>query len=170
MNPKRTHHSVNTYIDLVEKDIHALMKQSTKKPESNLTHKEHIAMKELAKRKNLIITNAHKGGAVVIIDRDSYIKEANPQLSDKTSYKQLTQDPTLQHSRMINQTIEKFKNERFLPKNIADGRKIITPKTPKICITPKIHKPNNTGRTVIISIGCHISKTLRFLITIANQW
>ena len=47
------------------------------------------------KRKDLIITNADKGGAVVIMDTDSYIKEANRQLSDKASYKQLTQDPTL---------------------------------------------------------------------------
>ena len=46
-------------------------------------------MEELAKRKDLIITNADKGGAVVIMDTDSYIKEANRQLSDKFSYKQL---------------------------------------------------------------------------------
>ena len=50
------------------------MKQPTKNLESNLTHKEHIAMEELAKRKELIITNVNKGGAVVI---DSYIKEVN---------------------------------------------------------------------------------------------
>ena len=44
-------------------------------------------MEELAKRK--------KGEAVVIMDTDSYIKEANQQLTEKASYKQLTQDPTL---------------------------------------------------------------------------
>ena len=67
-------------------------------------------MKELTKRKYLIITNASKAGAVVIVNTDSYIKEANQQLFDKKSYKQLTQDPTLQHNRMVNQNIESLKN------------------------------------------------------------
>ena len=51
-------------------------------------------MEELAKRKDLAITNADKGGAVIIMDTNSYIKEANQQLSHKASNKQLTQDPT----------------------------------------------------------------------------
>ena len=40
-------------------------------------------MEELAKRKDLIITNTDKGRAVVIMDTVSYIKEPNQQLSDK---------------------------------------------------------------------------------------
>ena len=105
-----TLYKYNIYTDLVENDINALMKEPTKKLKSNLTYKEHVAMEELAKRKDLIIINADKGGGVVIMDTDSYIKEASWQLSDKTSYKQITQDPTLQHNRMVNQTIERFKN------------------------------------------------------------
>ena len=66
-------------------------------------------MEELAKGKELIITNADKGGAVVIMGTGSYFKEANRQLLDKPSYKQLTQDRTYQHNRMVNQTIETFK-------------------------------------------------------------
>ena len=92
---------------------------------------------------------------MVIIDTDSYLKEANHQLSDEASYKQLSQDPTLQHNRMVNQTIERFKNEKLLPKKIGDGLKISIPKTPKFYISPKIHKPNNPGRPVINSIECH---------------
>ena len=46
------------------------MKKPIKKLKSNLTHKEHSAMEELANRKDLIITNADKGGAVVIVDTD----------------------------------------------------------------------------------------------------
>ena len=73
-------------------------------------------MEDLAKRKDLIITNADKGGTVVIIDTDSYIQEANRQLSDKTSYKQLTEDPTLRHNRMVNQTIGSKTKNYFLKK------------------------------------------------------
>ena len=49
----------------------------------------YATMEELAKRKDLAITNADKGGAVIIMDTDSYIKEANRQLYNKFSYKQL---------------------------------------------------------------------------------
>ena len=42
-------------------------------------------MEELAKRKDLIITNAEKGGAVILMDTGNYIKEANQQLSDKVT-------------------------------------------------------------------------------------
>ena len=81
----------------MENDINALMKQPTKKLKSNLTYKEHVTTEELAKKKDLIITNADKVGAVVIMDIDSYIKEANRQLSVQASYKQLIQDPTFKH-------------------------------------------------------------------------
>ena len=106
-------------------------------------------MEEPAKRKDLIITSADKGGAVVIMNTDCYIKEANRHLSDKTSYKQLTHDPTLQHNRMVNWTIERFKNEKLIPQK----------KTPKFYISQKIHKPNNPGRP----IECHTSEISRFV-------
>ena len=104
------------------------MKQPTKKLKSNLTYKKHIAMEELVKRKDLVITNADKDGAVVIMGTDSYIEEAKWQLTEKTSYKQLTQDPIIQHNKMVNQTIERFKNEKLLPKETADGLKISNPR------------------------------------------
>ena len=53
----------------MENDINALMEQPPKKLNSKLTLKENIVMEELAKRKDLIITNADKGRAVVIVDR-----------------------------------------------------------------------------------------------------
>ena len=70
-------------------------------------------MEELPKTKDLIITNANKGGVAVIMDRDNSIKEANRQLSHKATYKKLTQDPVLQHNRMVNQTIERFRKRKF---------------------------------------------------------
>ena len=54
MNPKETYHTVNTYINLVENEINALMKQPIKKLKSNLINKEYIVMEKLAKKKDLI--------------------------------------------------------------------------------------------------------------------
>ena len=133
--PKESHHTVSTYVDLAESDINGLMKQPAKKLKYNLTYKEHTAMQELSKSKDFIITNADKGGTVVIMDTYSYIKEANKQLSDRASYKQLTQDLTLQHNRMINQTIERLKNEIILPKKNCRWSKSRSPKDNKLHFT-----------------------------------
>ena len=97
------------------------------------------------------------------MDTNSYIEEANQQLSVKTSHKQLTQDPILQHNRMANQTIERFKNEKLLPKKTVDGLKISNPKTPKFYISPKIHKPNNPGRRPVINLIELHTKISRFV-------
>ena len=77
------------------------------------------------------------------MNTDGQIKEANRQLSDNTSYKQLTQDSTLQHNRMVNQTVKRFKNEKLLPQETANDLKVSNPKTPKFYISPLIYKPNN---------------------------
>ena len=52
--------------------------KNMKNPKPNLSKGEQQAMEELAKRKNIIITNADKVGAVVITDVENYINEANP--------------------------------------------------------------------------------------------
>ena len=40
---------------------------------------------KLSKREDIIITNAEKGGAVLIVNRNDYIKEAKRQLNEKAS-------------------------------------------------------------------------------------
>ena len=91
-----------------------------KNPKPNLSKGEQKAMEELAKRKDIIITNADKGGAVVIMDVEKYINEANRQLSDERNYKKLQEDTTLQHSNSVNDTIDRFKKENLISKKLAD--------------------------------------------------
>ena len=52
-------------------------------------------MEELAKREDIMITNAEKSGAVVIMNIEKQISEANRQLPDKRNYKKLEEDSTL---------------------------------------------------------------------------
>ena len=105
--------------------------KNVKNPKFNLSNGQKEAMKYLAKRRDIIITTADKGGAVVIMNTENYIKEANRQLSDKNNYKTLLTDSTLQHNKMVNDTLERFKNENLLSKKTAEGLKIINAKTPK---------------------------------------
>ena len=100
-------------------------------------------MEELAKREDIMITNAEKSGAVVIMNIEKQISEANRQLPDKRNYKKLEEDSTLQHSSLVNDTIDRFKKENQLSKKLADGLRSANPKTPKFYISPKIYKENN---------------------------
>ena len=129
-SPKDTHHNVSTFIDLAQNDLNKEKKKKIKNPKPNLSKGEQKAMEELAKRKGIIITNAEKGGAVVIIDVEKYIKEATRQLSDKGNYQKLQEDPTLQHSNLVNDTIDGFKKENLLSKKLADGLKSVNTKNP----------------------------------------
>ena len=97
-------------------------------------------MEEVAKRKDIIIANADKGDDVVIMSVGKYINKANRQLSDKRYYKTLQEDPTLQHSNLVNDTIDKFKKENLISEKLAGGLKSVNPKPPKFQISPKIHK------------------------------
>ena len=72
--PKDNYYNVSTFIDFVQNDLSKTQ---------NLSKGEQKAMKDLVKRKDIIITNADKGGAVVILDVEKYINEAICQLSDK---------------------------------------------------------------------------------------
>ena len=101
-------------------------------------------MKHLAERRDITIITTDKGGAVVILDTENYIKEVNHQLSDKNNYKTLQTDPTLQHIKMVNDILDRFQNENLFSKNTAEELNVINPKTPKFfCYTQHIQRKSS---------------------------
>ena len=81
---------------------------NTKRPKDNFTKGEQKVLEELSKRGDIIVTNADKGGTIVIIDIEKYISEAQRQLNDENNYKKLQTDPTSQHNKLVNDTVERF--------------------------------------------------------------
>ena len=73
-------------------DIEEKVKKATLK--SNLTKNETDTSQQLNQRAGIIITKADKGGALIIIDVDGYIREANRQLNNTDFYKKISKDPT----------------------------------------------------------------------------
>ena len=73
-------------------DIEEKVKKATLK--SNLTKNETDTPQQLNQRAGIMITKADKGGALVIIDVDGYIREANRQLNNTDFYKKISKDPT----------------------------------------------------------------------------
>ena len=155
--PKETHYTLKTFIDLIQHEINGIKTKKVKISKSKLSNGEQEAMKHLAKLKDINISTADKGGAVVIMDTENYIKEVNAQLSEM-----LQTDPTLQHNEKVNDILYRFHNENLLFEKTAEGLRITNSKAPKLYTTPKIHRENNPGRPVIKPINYHTSEIPRF--------
>ena len=91
------------------------------KPYNNLTKNERTSMEELSEQEDIVITKAGKGGAAVIVDVRDYIKEAERQLNNTENYGKLQEDPTATNIKLVNDTIERFKKQKFI--NVAEGLK-----------------------------------------------
>ncbi len=79
------------------------LKKSFKK---NISSKEYKDMTELANDTNIIIRPADKGSAVVIINRNYYLKEWCKQLQNTNFYQFVEKDQTEQHIQTIANKIE----------------------------------------------------------------
>ena len=119
------HHTIETYIEATENTLKSEEQYNNKnKCYNNLIKREKAALKELASKNDISATKADKGGAVIIIDVEDYVKEAEHQLSNKDTYKKLQHDPTPTHTRLAHDTITRFKNDKTITENIAKGLKI----------------------------------------------
>ena len=75
-----------------------------------MSKKEEDVLQNLSKRDDIIITKADKGGAVVIVEVDDYIQEANRQLDNNEFYKKLIIDTTEINRIKANRTINELKS------------------------------------------------------------
>ena len=160
--PGKNYHTVDTLVEAVKKDIECTKTFKPKQPHPNLDKGEREAIKELSKRKDIIITNADKGGAVVIVDTNDCITKAERQLNDKDNYHILPQNPTSVNNNLVNQAIDRFKKEKLITDKTADGLKTSDPRTSRFYITPKIHKPGNPGCPVVGSVNCHTTNIFKY--------
>ena len=153
--PKENHHSIETYIEAVKKDLNETIdkpyKDSKKTKSHNLSKGEIEALSYLSKRDDIIITNADKGGAVVIIDIIQYIKEAQRQLNDSATYKLLDNNVTTENNKLVINIINRFKNDQLISQKTAENLKVIDPRTPRLYFLPKVHKKEIPGRPVLIA-------------------
>lgn len=121
-------------------------------PCSNLNPEEMEALHDLCNDDSIIIKPADKGGAIVVLNKQDYIKEGYRQLNNKSHYTKLPYDITTTNAHRIQKTITRLCEEGRLPK-VAENT--LLPKnirTSPFYMLPKIHKPNNPGRPIVSGI------------------
>ena len=75
----------------------------------NLKPYERSAVHSLQKREDIVLMPADKGSAVVVMDREHYVSEAERQMNDSTFYKALNHDPTDEFAEKVADAISEMR-------------------------------------------------------------
>lgn len=120
---------------------------------NNLNKEERQALRALRDNDKLIIKPAVNGGAIVIMNKDDYMKEASRLLRDRNTYTPLDRDPLFEVSRKINKLLDDNLDGKIIDKNTHKFLKAEHPITPVFYFLPKIHKNlhNPPGRPIVAS-------------------
>ena len=120
------------------------------------------ALQELGKTSNIVITQADKGGGIVLLDHDAYITKMQDLLQDSNTYCKIPKGQIKKESQDFN------KSARKILSSSTKGKKLLhlleeTPKSPTMKGLPKIHKPNMPMRPITSGVGSaphRLAKTL----------
>ena len=136
--------AIEMYLTRLEEEILSL---DVKMSYSNLTKGERNALHFLHDDPSIIIKEADKGSAVVVWDREDYLKAANSQLSDKDVYQEVKGDA----EGPLKSVLRKTRNRGDTGDKTLDYFVANNPKLGRFYLLPKIHKKlhNVPGRQVI---------------------
>ena len=116
-NPHNKGAVIELYLSSLEEK---LMKVEIPKDKFNsLTNSERKALYDLKNDKSIIIKSADKGSAVVVWDREDYIKEAEKQLGDKEVNEEVSNNAT-PLLKTINAVIAKIRKRGDLKRDNLD--------------------------------------------------
>ena len=116
-NPRNKDAAIELYLSSLEEK---LMKVEVPKEKfNNLTNSERKALYDLKNDESIVIKSVDKGSAVVVCDREDYIKEAEKQLGDQEVYEEVSNDaaPLL---KTINGVIAKIRKRGGLKRDTLD--------------------------------------------------
>ena len=152
------HLALDAYITAVETEI---LSTGPRKVYSNITMEERSAINDLTKNSDIVIKEADKGSAIVVMNTDDYLAECHRQLDDTTYYKPLSKDPTAKFARKVTAAV---REARALGVIDDDMESALTPNQPRpgrFYILPKIHKNYQSfppGRPIISGSGTATKK------------
>ena len=139
-----------------------------KPPPSNVTLDERLALKELRRDENIMILPADKGRATVLLDTSEYENKMSVLLSDMSTYKVLTRDPTPALQRKMNGVLLKLKKENRITPKVYNRLRCSSGTTPHIYGLPKVHKENVPLRPIVSFCTSPTYSLSRYLATLLS--
>ena len=161
-NPRNKDAAIEIYVSTLEEKLMNIEIPQSKY--NNLTKEERSALYNLKNDKNVVIKSADKGSAVVVWDRDDYIKEAENQLGDKDIYEEVCNDPGPLTS-TIHEAIEKIRKRGNLNADTIKYFMVKDPMFTRFYLLSKIHKRLHDvpSRPVISNCGHYTENISSFL-------
>ena len=161
-NPRNKDAVIETYLSCLEERL--LDIEIPSKRFNNLTKNERNAMYSLKDDKSIIIKGADKGAALIVRDREDYLKEARKQLEDKEVYLEVPNDSSAL-VRTIIKSLEKIRKRGNLSQDTLDYFLVKDPKFARFCVLPKVHKRlyDVPGRPVISNCSFYTENIFSFL-------
>ena len=132
---------------------------------SDPTKGERNALYLLRDDPSIIIKEADKGSAVVVWDKEDYLREANSQLSDKDVYREVKGYAEDHLMKVIKSVLRRIRNRGDVSDETLDYFLVNNPKLGRFYLLPKIHKRlhNVPGRPVISDSGYYTENISSFL-------
>ena len=157
-------------------EVKRLLKQDqNNKRQANVSKEELKALKELKLDNNRLILTADKGVALVVIDKEEYIKKAEDLLKENT-YKKIAEDPTPKQKNKLISILRNIKAEGGLKEEVYTRLYPTGAGSPKFYGLPKIHKTGIPHRPIISSIGTvtyntakELARILKPLVGLSNH-
>ena len=169
MLPKGRDQALETYIKRVRRDVQQQMeRRQHQRTTDNLSPAERQALRSLRQRQDIVIKPADKGSAVVVLSKEDYIKEAERQLSNTTHYLKLNKDLIASYAKEVKTAVLSMFNRGLCDRHTRDFLSPSQPKTARLYLLPKIHKPGNPGRPIVSSNGAPTENILEIKTLTAN--
>ena len=132
---------------------------------SNLSPDEQEALRNLSRDESIVIKGADKGSAVVVWDKDDYLKESDNHLDDNNTYEQVVSDPLPNLVQLISNTLKTMISKNEIDKKLQEFLLVEKAKLGRFYLLPKIHKrlSNVPGRPVISNCGYTTENISSFL-------
>ena len=95
--PLGRNNNLDSYIHKIEKELDVLvhdLNTSNVKQHDNLSSNQCRALHDQKRNNDIVIKPADKGGSIVIMNKDNYMKETSTQLHDGRFYKKIDNEPT----------------------------------------------------------------------------
>ncbi|XP_040278114.1 contactin-2 [Bufo bufo] len=167
-SPPRLHHPIETFINLVQRDVETLLQQcktGNMHLQSNLPLEEKRALDQLLEDKSLVFKPADKGGALVVLDKAYYVSEILSQLNDTDTYQILQNDPVFRIKEMIQIVVNAAIEEGVIDATLGGFLVNQHPITPVFYTLPKVHKSivKPPDRPIVASTDSILSPLAIFL-------